>query len=81
MAEFYFYLLRRMEYERAEYRRRCFEDGGVGHQNKEKYYQKFADQVKGFMAQGSEDGFGIKYARGVNDLVFGGASQRIRQVR
>ena len=42
---------------------------GVGHQNKEKYYHKFADKVKGFMAQGSEDGFGVKYARGINDSV------------
>ncbi|SVE18444.1 uncharacterized protein METZ01_LOCUS471298, partial [marine metagenome] len=25
---------------------------GVGHQNKELYYQKFSDKVKGFMAQG-----------------------------
>ena len=42
---------------------------GVGHQNKELYYQKFSDKVKGFMAQGSEDGFGVKYARGINDAV------------
>jgi len=43
---------------------------GVGHKNKEQYYSKFADKVKGFMAQGSEDGFGIKYARGINDSIF-----------
>ena len=42
---------------------------GVGHKNKENYYSKFADSVKGFMAQGSEDGFGVKYARGINDSV------------
>lgn len=40
---------------------------GVGHKNKEKYYSKFADSVKGFMAQGSEHGFGKQYARGIND--------------
>ena len=40
---------------------------GVGHSNKVKYYQKFSDTVKGFLAQGSEDGFGKKYARGIND--------------
>jgi len=40
---------------------------GIGHDNKAKYYQKFSKSVKGFLAQGSEDGFGKKYARGVND--------------
>ena len=40
---------------------------GVGHANKVKYYEKFTDSVKGFLAQGSEDGFGKKYAWGIND--------------
>lgn len=40
---------------------------GVGHRNKEQYYSKFTDTVKGFIAQGSENGFGKKYARGIND--------------
>ncbi len=40
---------------------------GVGHKNKEHYYHRFTENVKGFIAQGSEDGFGIKYARGIND--------------
>ena len=40
---------------------------GIGHDNKAKYYKKFSKSVKGFLAQGSEDGFGKKYARGVND--------------
>lgn len=40
---------------------------GIGHHNKEKYYRRFADKVKGFLAQGSEDGFGKKYARSIND--------------
>ena len=42
---------------------------GVGHKNKELFYQGFSDSVKGFMAQGSEDGFGVKYARNINDSV------------
>lgn len=39
----------------------------VGRKNKEKYYRKFTATVKGFLAQGSEDGFGKKYAWGIND--------------
>ncbi len=42
---------------------------GVGHKNKELYYQQFSNKVNGFMAQGSEDGFGVKYARNINDSV------------
>ena len=42
---------------------------GVGHKNKELYYQQFSNKVNGFMAQGSEDGFGVKYARSINDSV------------
>jgi len=42
---------------------------GIGYDNKVKYYQKFSDSVKGFLAQGSEDGFGKKYARGINDNI------------
>ena len=40
---------------------------GISHENKLKYYKSFSNQVKGFIAQGSEDGFGKKYARGIND--------------
>lgn len=40
---------------------------GIGHKNKEKYYSKFNDSVSGFLAQGSENGFGKKYAHGIND--------------
>ena len=39
---------------------------GFRHQNKLQFYEKFKDG-KGFLAQGSEDGFGKKYARGIND--------------
>ncbi len=42
---------------------------GFGHFNKKKFYEKYADKVKGFLAQGSENHFGKKYARGINDHV------------
>jgi glyceraldehyde-3-phosphate dehydrogenase (NAD(P)) len=35
--------------------------------NKEKYYNKYKNRVKGFMAQGSEFGFGKMFAVGIND--------------
>ena len=53
---------------------------GVGHKNKEQYYSKFADKVKGFMAQGSEDGFGVKYARGINDSILKNGDHQFVQV-
>ena len=37
---------------------------GIGHRNKHKYYDRFVKEGKGFLAQGSEHGFGMKYARG-----------------
>ncbi|MAV64056.1 MAG: hypothetical protein CMG00_02570 [Candidatus Marinimicrobia bacterium] len=40
---------------------------GFGHENKKKYYQKFVNETLGFVAQGSEFGFGKMYARGIND--------------
>ncbi|KYK34482.1 MAG: hypothetical protein AYK22_08640 [Thermoplasmatales archaeon SG8-52-3] len=40
---------------------------GTGLMNKEKYYTKYKDRIKGFMAQGSEFGFGKMYALGIND--------------
>jgi len=39
----------------------------VGNQNKEKIYNKYASNGRGFIAQGSEYGFGKMYARGIND--------------
>jgi glyceraldehyde-3-phosphate dehydrogenase/erythrose-4-phosphate dehydrogenase len=39
---------------------------GAGLENKERFYSH-ANKVKGFIAQGSEFGFGKMYARGVND--------------
>jgi len=53
---------------------------GVGHANKVKYYEKFSDTVKGFLAQGSEDGFGKKYARGINDRALESSDQFIQVV-
>lgn len=40
---------------------------GVGHENKQKYYEKFKHNTLGFIAQGSEFGFGKMYAKGIND--------------
>ena len=39
----------------------------VGNDNKEKLYNRYADNGRGFIAQGSEYGFGKMYARGIND--------------
>jgi glyceraldehyde-3-phosphate dehydrogenase type II len=40
---------------------------GTGLMNKEKYYKKYKNKVKGFIGQGSEFGFGKMYAVGIND--------------
>jgi glyceraldehyde-3-phosphate dehydrogenase (NAD(P)) len=40
---------------------------GIGLLNKEKYYNKYKNKIKGFLAQGSEFGFGKMYAVGIND--------------
>ena len=53
---------------------------GVGHRNKEKYYQKFMKKGKGFLAQGSESGFGKKYARGINDSMLNSDDQFVQVV-
>jgi len=53
---------------------------GVGHRNKEKFYSKFTKQVKGFLAQGSEDGFGKKYARGINDAALKNGNDQFIQI-
>lgn len=42
----------------------------VGLRNKEEYYKKAEKNTLGFLAQGSEDGFGTIYASGINDLIF-----------
>ena len=53
---------------------------GIGHSNKLNYYDKFKNDVKGFLAQGSEDGFGKKYARGINDKALDPSDQFIQIV-
>ena len=53
---------------------------GVGQSNKLNYYEKFSDKVKGFLAQGSEDGFGKKYARGINDSALESKDQFVQIV-
>src|SRR5512136_231225 len=40
---------------------------GVGTQNKSEFYEKYTGSTLGFIAQGSEFGFGKPYARGIND--------------
>ncbi len=42
----------------------------VGNANKKDLYLPLADRVRGFLAQGSEYGFGKMYARGINDRAF-----------
>jgi len=54
--------------------------GGSGLVNKEQYYNKYTDRVKGFLAQGSENGFGKKYARGINDHVISSNDQFLQIV-
>lgn len=44
----------------------CTPDGS-GIANKRKFYEKYAKQVRGFLAQGSEFGFGKPYAYRIND--------------
>ncbi|MGD8375883.1 MAG: hypothetical protein PVF68_07065 [Acidobacteriota bacterium] len=39
----------------------------VGNKNKENLFNRFTDGRRGFIAQGSEFGFGKPYARGIND--------------
>ncbi len=53
---------------------------GIGNFHKTEYYHKFEDSVKGFLAQGSEDGFGKKYARGINDSALMAGTDNFIQV-
>ncbi len=43
---------------------------GVGMKNKEVFYKKAEKNTLGFLAQGSESGFGTIYASGINDNIF-----------
>lgn len=40
---------------------------GIGHRNKVEYFKQFVGNTLGFVAQGSEYGFGKMYASGIND--------------
>jgi len=51
----------------------------AGNENKEKYYQE-ADGPLGFLAQGSEFGFGKPYARGINDAALDRENDRFLQI-
>jgi glyceraldehyde-3-phosphate dehydrogenase (NAD(P)) len=53
---------------------------GTGLMNKEKYYKKYKNKVKGFLAQGSEFGFGKMYAVGINDKAITSKDQFIHIV-
>ncbi|OLS23229.1 MAG: Glyceraldehyde-3-phosphate dehydrogenase [Candidatus Heimdallarchaeota archaeon LC_3] len=44
-----------------------FERKGI--ENKEKFYKQRQGKIQNFLAQGSETGFGIPYATGINDFV------------
>ncbi|MDP6559530.1 MAG: hypothetical protein QF619_05340, partial [Candidatus Binatia bacterium] len=52
----------------------------VGNKNKEKYYNRFANNSRGFIAQGSEFGFGKMYARGINDKALKAGEDQFIQV-
>ncbi|MHA2172355.1 MAG: hypothetical protein ACXAB7_20995 [Candidatus Kariarchaeaceae archaeon] len=43
---------------------------GVGMRNKEEFYRSAESNTLGFLAQGSEAGFGTIYASGINDSIF-----------
>ena len=53
---------------------------GIGHKNKAEYYDRFKDDTLGFVAQGSEYGFGKMYARGINDEALVVGEDRFVQV-
>ncbi|HKQ62942.1 MAG TPA: hypothetical protein VJS92_16750 [Candidatus Polarisedimenticolaceae bacterium] len=53
---------------------------GVGIENKAEYYDKFAANTLGFIAQGSEFGFGKPYARGINDRALVRGTDKFIQV-
>jgi glyceraldehyde-3-phosphate dehydrogenase/erythrose-4-phosphate dehydrogenase len=51
----------------------------AGNENKEKYYERLTGP-KGFLAQGSEFGFGKPYARGINEEVLVPGEDRFLQI-
>ncbi|MDQ7784465.1 MAG: hypothetical protein RDU20_16385 [Desulfomonilaceae bacterium] len=53
---------------------------GVGISNKNEFYENYLASTKGFIAQGSEFGFGKMYARGINDEALESGVDRFVQV-
>jgi glyceraldehyde-3-phosphate dehydrogenase (NAD(P)) len=53
---------------------------GVGISNKNEFYEKYLHNTKGFIAQGSEFGFGKMYARGINDSALENGNDRFVQI-
>ncbi|MBI2609318.1 MAG: hypothetical protein HYW47_06955 [Deltaproteobacteria bacterium] len=53
---------------------------GVGQQNKTDFYNSYKNNTLGFMAQGSEFGFGKMYARGINDEAFNPQKDKFLQI-
>ncbi|MBI4488611.1 MAG: hypothetical protein HY694_05960 [Deltaproteobacteria bacterium] len=52
----------------------------VGNENKERLYNRYGENAHGFIAQGSEFGFGKMYARGINDAALKRGEDRFIQV-
>ena len=52
----------------------------VGNENKERLYNRYGENAHGFIAQGSEFGFGKMYARGINDAALCPGEDRFIQV-
>jgi len=53
---------------------------GIGISNKNEFYENYLPSTKGFIAQGSEFGFGKMYARGINDSALETGKDRFIQV-
>ena len=53
---------------------------GIGNKNKKALYERYSNCVKGFIAQGSEFGFGKMYAWGINDHVLDAEHDQFIQV-
>jgi glyceraldehyde-3-phosphate dehydrogenase (NAD(P)) len=52
----------------------------VGNENKEGFYKRYGNNGRGFIAQGSEFGFGKMYARGINDQALDPKTDQFIQV-
>jgi len=52
----------------------------AGNENKERLYNRYGENAHGFIAQGSEFGFGKMYARGINDRALIPGEDRFVQV-